>query len=273
MALPNNYVAGRTWGDLKDFTNPTKAEENALKSKLSRMPCCDDAPTPNTAWTADGTASKITFVESGIGANEVRYYNIRINDQSGNFSTGAFNVTTMANIDVTTSNLNKADDWTVIVEAGLNGVGNECDCTAQGEFQIVGAKPNATGTINFVQTDGTLSVSVQADEAGVEIFAKAVVADGGSAALGNVGQDKEVLVNFYFADTAGKPLTIQAIATAFAVSNKIFLQAIIAPNGEIAGYQISLDTSALGAISDTVTITSTDPANPSYVVTVTATVV
>lgn len=272
MALPNNYVAGRSWADLKNYTNPTTAEENALKSKLTRMPCCDDAPTPNTDILVDGTGANTTFTENQIGANEVRYYNVRINDQSGNFAAGSFDVATMAALVVDTSGLNLNDNWTVIVEAGLPGAGDECDCTAQGELQIVGTKPNAAANINFVQSAGTLSLQVQATNNGVEIFAKATVADAGTAALGAISVGDTTLVNVYFLETAGAPLTIQNIATAMTEESKIYLQAIIAPNGEIAGYQVSVDTSAPAAISETITVTSNDPANPSYVITITATV-
>jgi hypothetical protein len=237
------------------------------------------------AYTVDGTAANVVLAATLPANNVLSYLRVTITDANGIEAVGQFDVANIAaGANVVTSALNKGADWLVQIVWAEPKASQDEPAFGSIEFLAEGAKPGASGTFNTTNVAGTLEVFYEVYEDGVKIVPKTTIADAGTIALGaSVGQNKVVVIRLYFSNTAtgNNPLRILSIVddaakatinTEFA--NKPFLPAEVAPETQSVAYQdVDIDTTALGSLASVITITSDDPANASYVVNVSGTVV
>ena len=236
-------------------------------------------------YTADGTAANVALTATLPANNVLSYLRVTITDANGIEAVGQFDVADIAGgANVVTSTLDKNTDWLVQIVWAEPKASQDEPAFGSIEFLLQGAKADATGTFDTTNVAGTLEVFYEVYEDAVKIVSKTTIADAGTIALGAaVGQNKAVVIRLYFSNTAtgNNPLRILSIVdngakatinTEFA--NKPFLPAEVAPETQSVAYQdVDIDTSTTGSVASVITITSDDPANATYVVNVSGTVV
>lgn len=236
-------------------------------------------------YTINAGATSIALTASAPANNTLSYYRITVTDGNGVEAVGAFDVTNIAGgATVNTTNLDKDTDWRMQIVWAEPTNSQESPKFDSVERTLTGAKGSATDSFTTAETAGTLQIAVALVVNGVVTVAKANVADTGTAAFGNVAQNADAYAIVYFSNTATgqKPLKVLSIvdngaamtaATAFA--DRPYLPLAIGAADESAStLKVALDTTVLGAIAaSSITIASNDPANASYVVNFSATIV
>ena len=209
-------------------------------------------------------------------ADSFTSYFVRIYDQHGKEAYGYIAPaapSTPVTIDV--SALRKTDDWgfDYVLKKGVNG--STLIITQKNQTVVKGDKQDQTASISDNQAAGTLNIQVYGEEDGVETFAKATVADAGTAAFGASALDSDVYAFIYLQNTSTQyPLTVTAVTLGgsfVAGGTKATPQPfIIIPEGENAVLKVKIRTSVAALTTATVTVTN-NTTNVSYAISITTT--
>ena len=228
------------------------------------------------AFTVNSGSTSIAFSDSAAVANSMDVYHIRINDEHGNEATGNLDpASPSTTVNVSVSGLVKTDDWVINVVV-IKGRGGDSPQSFQSyPLEIEGNKGSLTGTINEFQSAGTINVKVSATKNGVELFALATVADGGTQSVGSAVVGDDVIAFIQIQNTSAvypykvTSITLTGDAT---VDSSIFLPAVVAPSFNNEGYQIKFDTATTGSPKAAVVTIVNTTTNVSYQITLQLTV-
>lgn len=113
----NTYIGQNTIAR----TNPYANEGNALQ--LYGIDTFTDRHSVAFTWAITTAGDQIAFTPSTGATTATDYIKFRVQDQSGNeaFSTGFQSSAATAALNVNTSGLNPADDWSVLFQTSNNG--------------------------------------------------------------------------------------------------------------------------------------------------------
>ena len=236
-------------------------------------------------YTNNAGATSMALTATLPANNTLSYLRMTVTDGKGAEAVGQFDVANIAGgAAVNTTALDANTDWLCQLAWAEPTTAQESPKFDSIDFTLTGAKGSATNTYNTTQVAGTLALYAEVLVNGVVTVAKALVADAGTLAAGNIAQGATAIVKVYYANTAtgNNPLKVLlaadngadvAVNSAFGYAP--YYPALVAPEGEsVAAQFATIETAVFGAIlASTITVTSNDPANPSYVITITATIV
>lgn len=255
---PNNKI--------KDFfsrTNKLADDSNGLKISAERQ-YCDNLQIVGD-FVVNSGADTVTFTPAvPTNAYDFRYFQVVIIDESGNqaSATGTSVIASLV-VDVTALNVNQ--DWQLTLYAsGDKDVLAECGCKTFGQLDIVAPSTDPTVSVNTVLEDAQVIEVFQAD-------GTTAIADAGAAyALGSYpaggGSEAQSIV---IKNTGKHVLQVSAIGFAADVDAVTFTPIVYIYPNQTETIAFTIDTSGVaGAKTGSLTITSDDPANASYVVNV-----
>ena len=266
----NNFNPNNDASQFYSRTNKLAYASNAMQMKVERQYCeqlelVGDLVVNTGAGQAGFTAAAPT---SGY---DVRYFQITIQDENGNIASQTVTGTALLGaVVVDISGLDTNSDWyATFYFSNEKDVALDCGCKTFGEIKIDNPASDPTVSINTVLQDAQVIEVFEAD-------GTTAIADGGAAynlgsypAGGGSEAQKIVIKN-----TGGQVLEI--ISGAFAADVDAITTALpeyVFVNGSIE-LAFTIDTSgAAGAKTGSITLTSDDPANASYVVNVAFTLV
>ena len=264
--------------DSNKFSQPNNMMKARVEKHYATLPIA-------VTYTMNAGATSMALTATLPADNTLAFLRMTVTDANGVEAAAQFDVTNIAGgAAVNTTNLDAATDWLCQLHWAEPKASQDDPEFDSIEFTLEGAKGSVTDVFNTTNIAGTLSLATEGIVAGAVTVAKATTADAGTIALGNVAQNAACEVKIYFSNTAtgNNPLQVLTIAdngadatisTAF--GDQPFLPASIAPDTESVSYQVvNIDTSNLGGIAaSSVTVVSDDTANPSYTVSITATIV
>jgi len=260
----NNFNPNNDLSQFYQRSNKLANESNSMKIKVDGCYCCDDLELVGD-FVIDSGAGTVTFTAGApTSAYDVRYFQLFIQDESGNSASNTVEGTALAApvvVDVAT--LDSSDSWYITIYFSNDKevvLGN--DCKTFGEIKVTTPAADPTVTVNTVLLDAQIINVFEAD-------GSTPVANGGAAvALGDfsAGGGSEA-ANFVIKNAGGTVLTISDISftsdvdgVVTAVPNYVYVA------GELV-VDFTVDTSGgAGAKTGSLIITSNDPATPSYVV-------
>lgn len=260
-------------------SNPYANEPNAAIPFIGKNP---EVLPINGTYTVNAGATSVALTDATVANNTLRYYRVTVRDAKANEAVGQFNVSNIsAGATVDVSGLDKNTDWTFFVEWAEATSQNEPVKQEHSTQVVTAAKGNAVVTFDWRRLGGTLAVYAELSVDGVVTVANALVADGGTAAFGNVAQNADAQAKIIFKNTGSTPLKVLSIVktsgagTVSSDFGKTVGLPLTIATGDTAEYQIAnITTSSLGAITPlVVTIGSNDPSNASYVLNFSATIV
>lgn len=239
----------------------------------------------NIGYSLNAGATLATFTGTLPANNTLAYLHGSFTDGKGITAEFAYNISNIAaGTTCDTSALDANTDWFFQLFWAEPTGSNEQPKFGAIQEVIEGSKASISRTLNTSTTAGTLAMYYTVEVNGVETVSLTSIADTGTIALGNQNQNDDVVVKLYFKNTAtgNNPLKVLSIvdngaavdlSTVFGARIPLPLQ--VPPDTQSPLYQSAiLDTSALGVIAaSSVTIGSNDPANASYVINFTATIV
>jgi hypothetical protein len=262
----NNFNPNNDASQFYSRTNKLAYASNAMQMKVERQYCeqlelVGDLVVNTGANTATFTAGAPT---SGY---DVRYFQITIQDENGNIASQTVTGTALSGaVAVDVAGLDTNSDWYATNE---KDVALDCGCKTFGEIKIDNPVSDPTVNINTVLQDAQVIEVFEADGTTPIVDGGAAYNLGSYPAGGGSEAQKIVIKN-----TGGQVLEI--ISGAFAADVDAITTALpeyVFVNGSIE-LAFTIDTSGgAGAKTGSITLTSDDPANASYVVNVAFTLV
>jgi len=260
---PNNKI--------KDFfsrTNKLADDSNGLKMKVERQTC--DQLEIVGDFVVNSAANTVTLTTAApTNAYDFRYFQVVIVDESGNqaSNTGTGVIASLV-VDVTELNVNQ--DWQLTLYVSDDkDVLTECGCKTFGQLDIAAPSSDPTVSVNTVLEDAQFISVFEAD-------GTTAVADGGAAyALGSYpaagGSEAQSIV---IKNTGDHVLQVTNIVFAADVDAVTFTPIVYIYPNQSEAIAFTIDTSgAAGAKTGSLTITSDDPANTSFVANISFTLV
>lgn len=255
---PNNKI--------KDFysrTNKLANDSNGLKISAERQ-YCEQLQIVGD-FVVDSGANTVTFTPAApTDAYDFRYFQVVIIDESGNHASNT-GEGVIASLVVDTTALNVNQSWQLTLYASDDKeVLTECGCKTFGQIEIAAPSSDPTVSVNTVLEDAQQIAVFQAD-------GSTAIADGGAAyALGSypAGGGSEAQ-SFVIKNTGDHVLQVSNIIFAADVDAVTFTPVVYVYPNQSETIAFTIDTSGgAGAKTGSLTITSDDPANTSFVVNV-----
>lgn len=266
----NNYKQDNKASLFFQRSNGLANPANAMKVAVEQQYC--DKLYLVGAFVVSGAGAQLEFTASGAtAAYDLRYITINVIDQSGN-EVGGTDSGTSAVVTIDTSSLVASDVWAVKVRMSTeDNLALECACAGHYEVEVQDPSGNPTVNVNEVTEGAQVLAVFQADGT------TAITDDGAAYSLGLTIPTSATPYDFSIVmkNTGGlvlkvtTPLTIDAdvlTATVPAFGDYLFPNDTVTVSGTV-------DVSTTGAKTGKVTITSDDPANATYVVNISYTVV
>jgi len=255
---PNNKISA-----FFSRTNKLANESNALQMKVERQSC--DQLEFDVEIIVDSGANTLTINTSApTNAYDFRYFQAVVSDEDGNHASNT-GTGVIASLVVDTTELNVNKNWYLTVYASDDtDVLTECGCKSFAEIEIDSPSTDPTITVNTEFIDAQKIGVLQADGSTPVVDGGAAY-DLGSYAAGGGSESQSILVK-----NDGKfVLKLSAVGISADVDGVTFTNpTYVYPNQSVA-IAFTVDTSGgAGAKTGSLTITSDDPSNPSYVVNV-----
>lgn len=260
----NNFNPDNDISQFYKRTNPLTPQSNGMKMKVEKAFC----PILDVvaSFAIDSGAGTVTFTAAApMDAYDVRYLKVNIKDENGNEGSNTTTGVLSAPLVVDVAALDPNLAWYIqLTFSTSEGLLIDCDCNTFGELQVLNASSDPTINVNTIESQSPIIGVFEAD--GVT-----PVADGGAAyALGSFGAGGTVEeVSVIIKNTGATVLQIsQAVIggdVAGIVSN---VPSYVYVDGALE-FKFNIDTSgAAGPYTGSVTLTSSDVSNPSFVVNV-----
>jgi hypothetical protein len=266
----NNYNPNNDAAQFYSRTNKLALESNALQMKVERQ-YCEQLELVGD-FVVDSGAETVTFTAaSPTSGYDVRYFQIFIQDESGNSASSTVTDTALAApVVVDIAALNANDNWYITVYfSNEKEVVIDCGCKTFGEIKVVAPSSDPTVSVNTVLQDAQIIEVFEAD-------GTTAIVDGGAAYdLGSFpaggGSEAATIIVKNAGDMVLKIETLAFAADVDAISTTTPQYIYAAGSGEV---NFTVDTSGgAGAKTGSITITSDDPANSSYIVNIAFTLV
>jgi len=266
----NNYKEGNKASAFFERSNNLANASNVLKLLVDPQYC--EKLYIIGDFVVSGGGAQLQFTASGATAGyDLAFINLTVIDESGN-DAGGVATGTSAVVTVDTSGLNPSDSWAVKIKLSTEqDIALQCNCTKKAQIEIPLPSGNPTIAVNELTLGAQVLTVYRAD-------GTTVIADGGAAySLGTSIPTSATPFAFSIVlENTGKK--VLKVTTPLGITADVLTAVVPAFGdylfeGDTTTVTGTVDVSTTGAKTGAVTIASDDPANPSYVVNISYTVV